>query len=201
VSIRGFLREIDAAWTWPRTAKIPLRIIDAGALLLQTDYARGTKDSDVLESSEIDDETQRRLITLGGAASDIFRRRKMFLEFVPRGLPFLPQAPHWTEPAEMNELLSHFRVEVLDVVDVVVSKLSRFHADDISDIEAMIDKGLVPHSRLVARFESAMDVHLHGADAERTLKCIKCLNQVERDMLFVPETRPDLPAWFTDRFE
>jgi hypothetical protein len=42
--------------------------------------------------------------------------------------------------------LAHFRIEVLDVVDVVVSKLKRFHANDLRDIEAMVDRDLVPHT-------------------------------------------------------
>ena len=52
----------------------------------------------------------------------------------------LPHAPKWhavAVPLAANTL----RIEALDVVDVVVSKLKRFHANDRSDISAMIPKG------------------------------------------------------------
>jgi hypothetical protein len=133
-------------------------------------------------------------------APAIHRRRKMFIEFVPSGLPFLPQTPRWREPTGINDRLHHFHIEALDVVDVVVSKLRRFHADDISDIEAMIEQGLVSHPELISRFEAAVDFHVHAADAEEVVRCVKHLNRVERDLLVVAETQVALPDWFTDRF-
>lgn len=48
--VKGFFQEIDRLWTPMGTEKIPLRVIGSGALLMQTDYVRGTKDGDVLES-------------------------------------------------------------------------------------------------------------------------------------------------------
>ena len=44
MSTRLFLRAVDAAWGRPSVGKLPLRVIGASALLLQTDYDRGTKD-------------------------------------------------------------------------------------------------------------------------------------------------------------
>ena len=35
------------------SAKVRLRVIGSSALMLQTDYARGTKDSDVLETADL----------------------------------------------------------------------------------------------------------------------------------------------------
>jgi len=49
-AVEAFLRELDAAWHHPGP-KIPLRIIGSTALMLQTSYQRGTKDSEVLETS------------------------------------------------------------------------------------------------------------------------------------------------------
>lgn len=42
-----FFRELDASWKWPADAKTSLRIIGSAALMLQADYERGTKDTDV----------------------------------------------------------------------------------------------------------------------------------------------------------
>jgi hypothetical protein len=51
------------------------------------------------------------------------------------------------------------------LVDVVVSKLKRFHQKDRADIEAMIASDLVPHHELLARFRSAVDICADGAFA------------------------------------
>jgi len=60
--------------------------------------------------------------------------------------------------ADLNRELTRFQIEVLDVVDTVVSKLKRFSVNDISDIQAMAKMGLIDHPRLIERFRSAVDV-------------------------------------------
>jgi hypothetical protein len=57
-------------------------------------------------------------------------------------IPFLPQVPLWHSMPKLSASLRHFEVEVLDVVDVIVSKLKRFNANDVSDIEAMVDRDI-----------------------------------------------------------
>jgi hypothetical protein len=47
--VHDFFREMDGAWTGAERGKIRLRVIGCSALMLQTGYERGTKDSDVLE--------------------------------------------------------------------------------------------------------------------------------------------------------
>lgn len=61
----------------------------------------------------------------------------------------------WTFHRAGSANLKHFRIEVLDVVDVVVSKLARYNANDAQDIDAMITRGLVPHGLLIERCETA----------------------------------------------
>ena len=56
-----FFREIDEKWRGPATDKIPLRVIGSAALMLQTDYARGTNDGDVLETASITGEIKKAL--------------------------------------------------------------------------------------------------------------------------------------------
>ena len=51
--IDAFFRDIDSKWREVDASKITLRLIGATALMLQTDYDRGTKDSDVLETANI----------------------------------------------------------------------------------------------------------------------------------------------------
>jgi hypothetical protein len=103
--------------------------------------------------------------------------------------------PTWLELAELNGQLAHFRIEVLTVVDVVVSKIKRLHGNDLRDIEAMIDLDLVPHAVLIERFRSAVDSFLLDARAEDLPKCVENLHRVERDLFGTSETEIDLPDW------
>lgn len=111
-------------------------------------------------------------------------------------MPFLPGNPRWHPQAKLNASLRKFKIEVLDVVDVVVSKLKRFHANDQSDVHAMIQRDLVPHEELISRFHSAFDHFQYDDRAEELLqRFVNNLHQVERDMLGVDETKIELPDW------
>ncbi len=190
-----FLRELDRAWKPLSQARQPLPIIGAGALMLQTDYERGTKDGDVLQTAAISEPVKERLLALGGKDTAMHKRHRLYIDVVSGGLPFLPQAPVWHVLTDLTAGLEHFEVQVLDVVDVVVSKLKRFHANDRADVEAMIERGLVDHARLVQRFEAAVDVWKDGAGADDLPRCVAHLNALERDVFLVPESEIDLPSW------
>lgn len=150
--IHDLIREVDRRWSQSGDRKINLRLIGASALMLQARYERGTKDSDILETADLDVETKARLLELAGPGTDLSKKHGLYIEFVESGLPLLPQVPIWLDLAELNGQLAHFRIEVLTVVDVVVTKLKRLHGNDLRDIEAMIDLDLVPHAVLVDRF-------------------------------------------------
>ena len=64
--VEEFLIAIDQAWTQPSSAKTTLRVIGSTSLLLQTDYVRGTKDSDVLETIDMAPEVKQALLALAG---------------------------------------------------------------------------------------------------------------------------------------
>lgn len=192
---RSFFQDIDRRWESAREEKLRLRVIGSAALMLQTDYVRGTKDSDILETTELAAVDKNRLLELAGVGSRVAQRHRMYLEIVSSGLPFLPQSPHWHPLPELNPLLKHLTIEVLDVVDVVVSKLKRFSASDADDVRAMTESGLVEHRRLIERFRSAVDVYGGDARADDLPKYVRNLHRVERDHLGVPETEIELPAW------
>jgi hypothetical protein len=61
-----FFIEIDRLWPRQPAGKVQLSIIGSGALMLQVDYERGTKDSDVFETTALTDDTKQRLIAVGG---------------------------------------------------------------------------------------------------------------------------------------
>jgi hypothetical protein len=194
--VSDFLVSLDKRWV-PLASDPPktrLRIIGCSALLLQADYARGTKDSDVLESSDLPPETKLRLLQLGGVGTELHKRHLHYLEFVPGGLPFLRQAPRW-HPLPLNAALRHFDIEVLDILDVVISKLKRLHADDATDIEAMVERGVFSHVSALACFREAVEFHALGAGADDLERCRENFHWLERDVLGVPETDIELPDW------
>jgi hypothetical protein len=194
-AIKNFFLEVDRLWKPHGPGKIKLRVIGSGALLLQTDYERGTKDGDVLESLELTPDIKERLRTLAGKKTDLHKRTRLYLDIVVSGLPFLPHGPKFHPQNSLNSELTHFEIATLDVVDVVVSKLMRFNSDDAGDVAAMVNKGLVPHKKLVERFSAAVDGFSMDARAEDLPKIIKNLHKVERDLFHVPESRIELPDW------
>ena len=163
--------------------------------MLQTAYRRGTKDSDVLETQDLDAATQRHLRALAGNGSPLHGSYRLYLEVVPAGLPFLPQACRWHPQTVLNARLTSFEVAALDVTDVVVSKLKRFSASDANDVEAMVTNGHVKHDELVARFLSAVDVCSHGANGTDLPEYVDNLHRVERDFFGVTKTDVELPPW------
>jgi len=191
--VEDFFLEIDRQWPREPATKIRLSVIGCGALLLQANYERGTKDSDVFETVDLLDDTKHRLVQIAGPGTDLHRRRKLYI--VANGLPFLPHVPVWRPVPSLNAVLERLDVVVLDVVDVVVSKLKRYHANDQSDIDAMIDLGLVSHDRLLERFRAAVDEFSGDARAQDLSKYVAHLHRVERDMLGVAESEIELPSW------
>jgi hypothetical protein len=195
-ALDAFFADVDEGWkAVSSTSPIPLRLIGSSALMLQESrYQRGTKDSDIWETEELTPAIREALLRLAGRNSTLHRRHHMYLEVVPAGLPFFPQNPVWHR-VPMTPPLRHLDVHVLDIVDVVVSKLIRFHADDQSDIQAMIDAGRVLPDRLVDRFRAAADFLLGDARERELPACVENLHRVERDMLGVAESLIDLPGW------
>ena len=190
----ALMKELDASWPLQTDAKIRLRVIGASALLLQTQHRRGTKDSDILETAELDEPTKKRLLQLAGKDSKLHSRHRVYIDIVANGIPFLPRVPQY-HTVDALASLHHFEIAVLDVIDVVVSKLKRFSANDQSDIEAMIELGCVEHATLVARFQSAVDAFSGDARAEHLPRYVENLNQVERDLFGVNESEIELPDW------
>lgn len=188
---RGLLAEVARAWA---VEAATLRVIGATALALQVDYDRGTKDADVLRATGLSDEAATHLLDLAGPGTPLAKRWRLHVELVPNGIPFLPHGPVWRE-ISLPDAPSRITVLVLDVVDVVVSKLKRFHANDRADVGAMIAAGHVEHARFVERFRSAVDEFIYDARAEELPRYIANFHEVERDVFGVEESEIDLPSW------
>lgn len=187
----SFLAAVDAAWEPPAPGKTTLRIIGASALALQTGYERGSLDADVLESAEIPPESRASLLALAGEKTALAKRTGLYLQFVPPGLPFLPQKPAFHAVPSLARL-RRLDIQVLDVVDVVVSKLKPFRPRDVTDIRAMADAGKLDPESLLARLHAAIDWYGLDARAEKDLpRIIKNFHAVQRDILAAPETEFD----------
>ena len=195
IKIEAFFQEIDRLWEPTKPEKIIFRVIGSGALFLQTDYSRATKDSDVLETLEVTSELKARLTELAGKRTPLHKRTGLYLDIVISGLPFLPHGPRFHPQKKLNKSLRHFSIEALDVTDVVVSKLKRFNQNDADDVRAMIDKNYVKHERLIERFKAAVDGFSLDSRAEDLPHYVENLHRVERDMFRVPQSDIDMPDW------
>lgn len=189
--IREFLSAIDARWKPIGPEPLALQIIGSAALMLQTDYDRGTKDGDVLESRHDAAAIKDQLLVLAGRNTDISKQFSIYIDVVRRGLLFLPQQPAFHPMPDFP--LENFKVEVLDPVDVAVSKLIRYNNEDANDIRAMADRNLLDHARLVSRFEAAAERFSLDARAPDVPGYLKHLRTVERDILAVAPAEVNLP--------
>jgi hypothetical protein len=193
--VESFFIDIDRQWHASSPGRVRLSLIGCGALILQADYERGTKDSDVFETADLAATDKNQLTQIAGIGTETSKRWNLYVDIVANGIPFLPHVPTWHRLDGLNEQLVRLELFVLDVVDVVVSKLKRFNANDQSDIDAMIDRELVPHARFVERFVAAVDEFSGDARADDLPAYVKNFHRVERDMFGVDETEIDLPSW------
>lgn len=189
---KEFLAEIDARWKPVGAEPITLQVIGSAALMLQADYDRGTKDGDVLESRDGPAAIKEQLLALAGKRTKLHDQFRIYLDVAQRAILFLPQGPVFHPVKDIA--LNNFRVEVLDIVDVAVSKLKRYNGDDANDIRAMADRDLLDHARLVARFKGAADRFSIDARAPDVPRYLKNLHKVERDILGVTPSDIELPA-------
>lgn len=192
--VKQFFAEIDRSWP-ESLPKAQLSLIGCAALIVQAGYERGTKDSDVFEATNLMPSVKEFLLGHAGAGSALHKQRGLYVDIVANGVPFLPHAPHWLRPDGLNDGLVNVELVALDVVDVVVSKLKRFNANDQTDIDAMVEAGRVPHEVLLSRFRAAIDEFSGDARAEELPQYVRHLHRVERDMLGVAESEIELPSW------
>lgn len=186
--VEAFLRDIDARWKPTASEPVTLKLLGSVSLFLQTDYARGTRDGDVLGTSDITEPVSEQLLGLAGSGTALAERHRLYIDIVGRNVPLLSSDAEWhLQPIS----LANFRIETLSVVDVVVSKLKRFHGDDRADVRAMVEGGHVTHRELLQRFHDVVRDYRFDARAAEFPRMARNLNQAERDWFLVNETRFD----------
>ena len=195
--IEYFFQELDKAWKPTGVEPILLPVIGSTALFLQCNYDRGTKDSDILEIDDI--AAGKALLKLAGQGSAFAGKHRMHIQLVTRGFPFLPPKAIFHSLDPLNAQLKHFKIEALDVVDVVVSKLKPFRVQDRDDIQAVVNLGLVDPNKLLKRFLLAKEHWLMDSRGRELPSYIENLNLVQRDWLLVPETSIALPDFIFEQ--
>lgn len=101
---------------------------------------------------------------------------------------------------DLNARLKNFQLSVLDVTDVVVSKLKRFSSGDVDDIKSVVALNLIDPEHLVVRFKSAIDSWSMDSRSSDFPKYVENLHVVERDFLLVKESEIELPRWLEDEY-
>jgi len=196
--VEDFFNDLDRSWPLGAGAPVTLRLLGSTALILQTSFQRGTKDGDILETDQITVEIESALLAIAGKDTAIHRRHRMYLEFLSAAFPFLPFDPLWHAVVPSAPDYQHFRLEVLDVVDVVIAKLARFHKTDRDDIAAMAERDLIEPRRFAERFQSAVRGWWHDSRADDLPRIVRNFHQVQSDELFVWPSRVELPPWVDD---
>ncbi len=191
--IKDFLIEIDLKWKPLGAEPVLLQVIGSAALMLQCDYERGTKDGDVLESGEVSPPVKKQLKNLAGKGTDIHKQFHIYIDIVKSVILFAPQKLLFHPVRDLS--LKNFQIEALDVLDVVISKLPRLNQNDMGDVQAMADKGLLDHKKLITRFQSAVDMFSIDARSDDLPLYIKNLRIIERDILDVQPAEIHLPDW------
>ena len=190
--VRSLLGDIRA--NWARTSSPTLDILGASALVLQQRHHRTTRDADVLRTTSLDGADEAHLLELAGPGRRLAVRHGIYVEILGNGVPFLPHEPDWRSLA-FDDGHRAPSVRVLGAVDVAVSKLNRFHANDRSDIDHLIQSELVVHADFVRRFLDAVDVRSFDARADELPAIVRRFHTVERDMFGCPPTDVELPGW------
>lgn len=196
--VEDFFRDLDGSWPLPAGVPVTLRLLGSTALILQTNFQRGTKDGDILETDQITASMESALLAHAGKGTAFHRRNRMYLEFLGAAFPFLPVNPLWHRVLPSGPDYQNFHLEVLDVVDVVIAKLARFHKTDRDDIAAMAERDLIEPQQFAERFQSAVQRWWHDARADDLPRIVRNFHQVQSDELFVWPSRVELPPWVED---
>ena len=153
-NLQVFLQELDKHVS----NKADFLVGGAGALLLAYDPAVATQDIDFIgEKTEV----LRKLSDVAGKDSEIHRLTDYYVDIVPPG--WFPNAPGWHERAVPVDVpgLRHINLRVLELHDLILSKLKRFGSGDRQDIRSLCDRDELDIRTLRERYEQARQLYDH----------------------------------------
>ena len=98
---------------------------------------------------------------LAGKDSKVHRLTNYYLDILPPGL--FPSAMGWKKRTILAKVqsLQHIRLRVLEVHDLIVSKLKRFGSQDQEDIRGLCDRPEFDAGTLLERYREARQMHDH----------------------------------------
>ena len=175
-----FLQELDKHVP----GKTDLVVGGAGALLLAYDPAVATQDIDFIGEKTRD---LLRLSEVAGKGSEIHRLTDYYVDIVPPG--WFPNAQGWSGRAISVDVpgLKHINLKVLELHDLILSKLKRFGSGDRKDIRTLCDRAELDIETLRKRYRLARQFY----DYDEREKLDKNFQLVEVEFLGEQPTRFD----------
>lgn len=127
---------------------------------------------------------------MAGPGTRLHDTHRVYLDVVAAHIPLLPPDPLWHHyPLPLD----HFDIVVLDIADVLVSKLKRWNANDRADARAMIEGQHVDHDTLVQRFSATIEKYKFDGRADLLPLMADRLNRAEANWFLTDETAFDFP--------
>lgn len=157
--IDSFFRRLDD-FLFERSESLQLFVFGGAAIILSYARQAHTKDVDALgPRTTLLDELAR----FAGKGSAVHRETGLYFDLVP---PIHPQAPNTRDRAIPLDLpgLRALSVRVLELHDLIITKLQRFSDADYEDIERLIQHPGFSHETLIERYRTLRADYI-GEDA------------------------------------
>lgn len=154
--LAAFLKHIDEQI--PGSQKAQLYIGGGAALLLAYDGELATDDVDCIGVKK---QLLKKLYERAGKGSDIHRQTGYYLDLVPPGK--FPQEWGWRGRAKGIKVpgVMHMEIKVLEIHDLILSKLRRFAGKDQDDIKWLCDRPEFDVAILRSRYRAARGLYDH----------------------------------------
>jgi hypothetical protein len=138
--VRALVRELAQALRRPVTVYLV-----GGATAVTMGWRSSTIDVDLVIDPE-DEDAMR-------AIPDLKERLRINIELASP-LDFLPELPGWRDRSPFAEQVGQLTVRQFDPYSQALAKIERGFAQDVSDVQAMIDRSLVEPELLLSLYEA-----------------------------------------------
>ena len=184
-AIERFLHAIDdeLAKRAKQGERLDWYLLGRSTLILRFGVALSTKDVDLVTGADTP-ELQRIAFDLFGQGTAGAKQWGLYLEGVPMGLPPVPGS-YRNLSVELPGDWKVLRPRLLEVHDLAVTKLKRFHAGDREDLQILCSSGTITAAGLQRSLDSAFPF---GMDEDEDPSCKK-VNQNFRKVIDYLEGR------------
>jgi hypothetical protein len=177
-----FLKAIDEQLT--EDSKLEMFLAGGAAILLAYDGEIATDDVDLIAVRK---DLPTWLVELAGKGSALHRETDYYLDIVAPGL--FPQEWGWRKRALTVDTLGlkHIELRILELHDLILSKLKRFAGKDRDDIRGLCEREEFSIDTLRSRFRNARQMF----DFDQREKLDRNFQFVETEFLALEPTRFD----------